>query len=247
MAVKSRYQNPTINDTVKLQLFVFNSNNTANVNTINKVDIYFLDPTMMTPINPEGRVLIQSIPGGSVVMLGQGEYELSLFLDPTLYLETGRYIDEWFVIFEVGDPETTLDHLFTVYPKLWYTTPIPVVYDFSFYFQPNKFRKGTKKSIEIEIIPNVPRASDLCQYYENLAIAADLLISIGQHCNECVPCEQDLQLIVDNAPTDYREKNRAFYRIDTDDFDCGVYDIWFTLNFGNNTYVSEKNQFSVFD
>jgi hypothetical protein len=245
--LKDRYQNPVINDTIKLNMFVYNSNQYAELNSVNKVEIYYLDPTMMTPANPNGRILIQTIPGATVTNPSAGEYKLDLYLNPVTYTQTGRYLDIWYVNFEAADPESTLEHLFQIYPDLWYTTPIPVVYDFSFYFQPNKFRKGTKKFIEIEIIPNVPRATDLCQYYENLAISANLLVSISQHCGECVPCEPDLQLVVDEEPTNYREKNRAFYYFDTEKFDCGVYDIWFKLTFGGNVYVSDKNQILIFD
>ena len=247
MSTKDRYQNPVIGDTVTLRMFVYNSNNTASLQSIEKVDIYYLDPSMATIANPDGRTLVQSIPGNSVTIIGTGEYELDLFLDPTFYTETGRYIDSWTVTFQSGDPQTNLDHLFQIFPDLWYTTPIPVVYDFDFYFQPNKMRMGTKKYIEIEIMPNVPRATDLQQYYENLAISATLLVYIGQHCSDCVTCESDLQLIVDGDATNYREKNRAFYFIDTTQFDCGVYDIWFELDFGGNVYVSDKNQLLIYN
>lgn len=246
MATKDRYQNPVIGDTVKLRLFVLNSNMTAAVDAISKVEIYYLDPAARTPSNPDGRTLVQTVPGGSVTNPAQGEYLVDLFLDPLIYTETGRYIDEWYVTFETGDPETTLDHLFQIYPDLWYTTPIPIVYDFSFYFQPNKIRYGSKKNIEIEIVPNVPRATDLSQYYENLAIVSDLKVSIAQKCGPCVPCEDDLKLIVDDAPTTYREKCRAYYFLDTTLFDCGVYDIWFKLEFGGNVYVSEVNQLQIY-
>lgn len=247
MSNKDRYQNPVIGDTVALKMFVYNSNNTASLQSIAQVDIYYLDPTAATSSNPDGRTLVQSIPGSSVTTVATGEYELDLYLDPGIYTNNGRYIDEWVVTFQSGDPSTKLDHLFQIYPDLWYTTPVPVVYDFDFYFQPNKMRMGTKKFIEIEIIPNVPRATDLQQYYENLAISATLLVSIGQHCSDCIPCEADLQLIVDSEPTNYREKNRAFYFIDTTQFECGTYDIWFELDFGGNVYISDKNQLQIYN
>ena len=245
-ALKDRYQNPTIGDTVRLKFFVLNSNMTAQVEAINAVRIYYLDPTAVTIVNPQGRVLVQTIPGASVVNPQQGEYYYDLYLDPTIYTETGRYIDQWEVVFQPGDLPADHDQLFQVYPELWYTTPIPIVYDFSFYFQPNKIRFGEVKSIEIEIIPNVPRATDLCTYYENLAISAQLFVFISQRCGDCVPCESDLRLIVDREPTFYREKNRGFYKIDTRKFDCGLYDIWFELDFGTNIYISDTNQLQIY-
>ena len=245
-ALKDRYQNPTIGDTVRLKFFVLNSNMTAEVQAINEIRIYYLDPAMVSCANPMGRVLIQTVPGAVVQNPAQGEYYIDLYLDPVIYTQVGRYIDEWEVVFQPGDLPANHDQLFQVFSELWYTTPIPIVYDFSFYFQPNRMRYGEKKSIEIEIIPNVPRATDLCTYYENLAISAQLFVYISQRCGDCIPCEQDLRLIVDRQPTDYREKNRGFYKIDTTQFDCGLYDIWFELDFGGNVYISDTNQFQIY-
>ena len=246
MPLKDRYQNPVIGDIVRLKLFVLNSNMSAELNSINDIKIFFLDRSAITVLNPDGRVLIQTVPGSAVQNPNQGEYYIDLFIDPTLYTQTGRYIDEWEVIFQSGDPVGPLDHLFQIFPDLWYTTPIPIVYDFSFYFQPNRIRQGSKKFIEIEIIPNVPRATDLCAYYENLAISAQLFVNISQRCGECLPCDEESKLVVDRFPAQYREKNRGFYWIDTSQFDCGIYDIWFELNFGGNVYISDKNQLSIF-
>lgn len=246
MVLKDRYQNPVIGDTVLLKLFVLNSNMTAELNAINSVKIYYLDPAAATIPNPDGRVLIQTFPGASVTNPAQGEYDLQVYLDPALYVNTGRYIDEWNVVFQSGDVASNLDQLFQIYPDLWYTTPIPIVYDFNFYFQPNRIRYGSKKFLDIEIIPNVPRATDLCAYYENLAISAQLYVTITQHCGECVPCEEDLRTVVDRQPAQYREKNRAYYYFDSTQFDCGIYDIFFELDFGGNVYISDTNQIQVY-
>lgn len=245
-ALKERYQNPTIGDTVHLNFFVMNSNMTAEVTAINAIRIYYLDPDAVSCTNPAGMALVQTIPGASVVNPEQGQYYYDLYLDPSIYTKTGRYFDQWEVVFQPGDIPALHDQLFQIYPELWYTSPIPIVYDFSFYFQPNKMRFGEVKPIEIEIIPNVPRATDLCAYYENLAIAAQLFVSIAQRCGPCLPCESDLRLIVDKEPTFYREKNRGFYKIDTNQFDCGIYDIWFELRFGTNIYISDTNQFQIY-
>ncbi len=245
-AFKYRYQNPTAGDTVRLGFFVFNSNMTAEVFAINEILIYFINPAIATPSNPLGRVLVQTIPGSAVQNPNQGEYYIDLYLDPAIYTEVGRYMDEWVVVFQPGDAPANHDQLFQVFSELWYTTPIPVVYDFSFYFQPNKMRKGEVKSIEIELIPNVPRATDLCAYYENLAIASQIFVYIRQRCGDCVPCESDLQLIVDRDPVFYKERNRGYYKIDTNNFDCGLYDIWFELDFGTNVYISDTNQLQIY-
>lgn len=247
MALKKRYQNPTIGDTVELDAFIYNSNLYQDVDEIVEVSIFYLDSAAKTPDNPQGRVLIETIPGAMVQHVSTGNYQLDLFLDPLKYTETGNYIDCWSVIFEPGDTPSELDFYFQIYSDLWYATPIPVVYDFQFYFQPNRIRFGSKKPIEIEVIPNVPRATDLAKYYRNLVIAAKLKVFIALNCTQCVPCEDDLRIIVDGDETQFEEKNRAFYWIDTTQFDCGIYDIWFQLEFGGNTYVSDTNQFQIYN
>lgn len=245
MAVtKDRYQNPVIGDIVKLEFFVYNSNAPAEVDDISKIEIYYLDPANVTTINPFGKTLVQTIPGADVTNPATGEYRYDLYLDPAIYTDVGRFIDQWYTTFRSGDVETSFEQVFEVYSDLWYTTPIPIVYDFSFYFQPNKIRQGSKKFLEIEVIPNVPRATDLFTYYENLVISANLSVYMEANCNPCIPCGGEL--IVDGATTQFRERNRAFFKIDTSCLDCGIYNIWFKLEFGDNIYVSDKNQLIVY-
>ncbi len=246
MATKERYQNPTYGDTVNLRLFSYNSNNLADFDSIEKVEIYQLDSSEVTEENPQGRRLVDTFDGTAVVLEDTGTHLLSVDLEKDKYL-IGEYIDVWTVNPSAEDPAQTVEQCFSVYPALWYTTPTPVVYDFSFYFQPNKMRQGSKQFLIIEIRPNVPRGTDLDAYYQNLAIVSDLKISIEQRCGECLPAECDLRLIVDKEPVDYREKRYGYYRIDTEDWECGIYDIWFQLDFGENRYISERQQLQVYN
>lgn len=246
MANKERYQNPAVNDDVNLRVFTYNSNNLANLSSIEKVSIYYLDRNEITDENPDGRRLVEEFDGTSVETEDTGTYLINVGLLETKYV-VGRYLDIWTVSSSDDQPSHDIENVFDVYPKLWYSSPTPVVYDFDFRFQPNKFRKGSKQYLIIEILPNVPTAGDLRKYYENLAIVSDLKISIEQRCGDCLPAEEDLRLIVEEASVDYREKRHGFYRIDTTDMDCGIYDVWFRLDFGGNTYISDRYQFQVYD
>lgn len=246
MATKERYQNPAVGDTVNLRLFTYNSNNLADLQAISKVDIYVLERDNASAANPDGRRLVETIDGTAVTLEDTGTHLLTLPLGQNVYT-IGRYLDVWTVSFSTDEPDASVEQCFEVYPNLWYTTPIPIVYDFQFRFQPNKLRQGSKQYIIIEILPNVPTASDLRAYYENLAIVSDLKISIEQKCGDCLPAEQDLRLIVDKELVDYREKRFGFYQFDTEDLDCGIYDIWFQLDFGGNRYISDRHQFQIYD
>ena len=245
MATKERYENPTVGDTVNLHLYVMNSNAPADVASVSQVEIYYLDPAARTTSNPDGRTLVETLTG--VVHVATGDYNLPLYLDPALYTQYGNYLDVWYVTFEAGNPEATKEQYFVVYEDLWYTSPTPVLYDFEFYFQPNKFRLGSVKPMVVQVVPNVPRATDLQNYYQNLASNGGVLtVTIKKRCGPCTPCEEDLLTVVEDAPVEFRGTNSGYYTIDTNDYEAGIYDITFTLEFGGNTYVSPANQFQVF-
>lgn len=247
MALKERMQNPTCGDTIRLRLLTYNSNNRRDVQSIEKVEIYFLDPAERTETNPDGRRLIETIDGANVTQEDTGQYLIEVAAADPLYT-TGNYVDVWHVVFEDGVCQTAaVPNSFKIYPDLWFTSPVPPVYDFSFTFRPNKIRYGTKRYLIVQITPNVPRGCDILPYYENLAIVSDLRVSIELACGECVPQEKDLRLLVDRALVDYREKMYAYYFIDTNEFECGIYNVWFEMNFAENVFVSEKNQLQIFD
>lgn len=246
MASKERFQNPTVGDTVKLRLYVWNANNAADLNSIEQIDIYFLDPTNTSEANPDGRVLLDTFDSTAVTLEETGAYVLELPLETSKY-SIGRFIDVWTVTINDQTPAHPIQQCFDIFPQLWYTSPMPVVYDFSFHFQPNKLRQGSIQPLLIEIKPNVPTASDLQRYYQNLAIVSDLKISIEQACGNCLPDEQDLRLIVDKELVQSREKRYGYYKLDTTEMDCGIYNVWFQLEFGGNVYISDRMQLQIYE
>jgi hypothetical protein len=243
---KERYQNPVCGDTIKLRLFTYNSNNRSDVVSIEKVEIYVFDATEVSETNPQGRRLVETIDGNLIVQEATGQYLLELSTTQPLYT-IGNYADVWTVKFEDTECGTVkVENPFRIYPDLWFTTPIPPIYDFGFSFRPNRLVKGTKRYLLIQITPNVPRGSDILAYYENLAIVSDLRVSIELACGECVPHEQDLLLVVDRQLVDYREKLYGYYFLNTSEMDVGIYRVWFELTYGENTFISEKNELEIY-
>jgi hypothetical protein len=247
MAAKKRYMNPAIGDTVELDFFVYNSNNRMDLHEVQKVEIWYLDPNEKTEDNPDGRRLIQTIT--SITHTDTGEYKVSVDLVEDTYV-IGEYRDVWYVVFRDGDDITTQEKQFQVYPDLWYTGTSSIVYDFSFRFQPNRLRKGSKQYLIIQVRPNVRQSSELEEYYTNLAISASMNIYIEQECVECMPDEQDLRMIVDGDSVDYREKCLGYYFLDTSEDGLylkeGIYNVFFQMDFGESTYISEKLQLQIF-
>jgi hypothetical protein len=244
-AVKERYQNPTYNETVRLRLFFYNSNNFSDVAKVTKIDLYKVEDGKSIH-DPTARTFVKTINTSSVVNDGTGKYYVDVFLEEGVFL-IGQYVDVWTIQFVNDDQETSeVVNPFQVYPNLWYSTPIPVVYDFDFIFRPNKIRKGSKRYLIVEITPNVPKGTDLQRYYENLAIVANLKISIEQKCGSCVPAEEDLRMVVERASVDYREKKYGYYMLDTTEMEIGIYDVWFELEMGENNYISDRMNMQIY-
>jgi hypothetical protein len=247
MTIKERSQNPVIGDQVKLRLYTYNSNQQQDVHDFNSVKIYYLDSTVVSEQNLDGRVLFQTFTSAQITKESTGEYYVTVNLtDPEFVI--GNYLDVWEVEVEEGESIATIEQHWKVYPDLWYTSWEPLVYDFSFQFRPNRFRYGEKKYLTIEITPNVPTASALERYYENMVISSPVKISIEMACVACMPQEEDLRLIVDKASVSVRNKGMAYYQLDTEslEMDCGIYNVWFEMEMGGNTYISEKQQLEVF-
>lgn len=237
-----RYQNPVIGSEVRLKLFSYNSNNRANVDSIDRIEIYFLDPAERTDANPTGQRLIETIDGEDVTTEEVGLYSAIVTLDSESY-SIGQYVDVWHVT--IASESAPIENKFEVYPSLWFTTTTPIIYDFGFSIRPNRLQKGSKRYLVIEIVPNVPGRDQLFSYYQNIAITANLKISIEQHCGECLPCEKDLRLTVDKAAVELREKCFGYYFLNTTDMNQGIYNVWFQLELGENVYISEKEQLQI--
>lgn len=246
MATLERFQNPVCGSLINLRLFTYNSNIQTNVADVTSVDIYYLDPAEITEANPKGQRLIRSIPGSEVTNITDGEYLVQLQVESPEFC-IGQYYDVWNITFESTDDCGTgsIVNYFSIYPDLWFTSPIPPAYDFSFQFRPNRIVKGSKRYLTIQVTPNIPKGSDLQAFYDNLAIISDLKISISAACGPCLPAEEDLRLVVDKATVILRERHYGYYQLDTTELDKGIYDVWFELAFADNIFVSEKNQIQI--
>ena len=247
---KERNQNPAVGDDIVLRLVTFNSNSLQNVSSVNKVEIYRLDPTLCSPTNKDGRYLVATIDGGTVTLESTGSYSFTLSTSAPLYT-IGHYIDVWHVVFREDEEESKIENHFDIYPDLWYTSTMPAVYGFDFQFQPNRIRKGSVKWLIVKITPNVPRATELERYYTNLAISSNMTISVELNCGPCgPPKDSDCSLIIDNDLVSIRDKVFGYYKIDTTedglDLDCGIYNVWFTLSYADSIEVSPKMQFQVY-
>lgn len=245
MSTKERYQNPVVGDKVNLKLFTYNSNSRVDISEAEKVEIYFLDTQEVSSTNVDGRRLVETFDSNDIIRSNTGEYYVQVEAEGPRYT-IGNYLDIWTITPVEGGESVEQTYNWTIYPNLFFATPLPVVYDFQFRFRPNRLRQGSKRYLIIEITPNVPNQGDLIRYYTNLAIISPLKISIEQACVECMPQEQDLRLVIDSDDVTLREACRAYYMLDTTEMSCGIYNVWFEMEFGESLYISDKQQLQIF-
>ncbi len=246
MAVKDRNQNAQPGDTVRLKFFSFSAGACKDVFEIEKIDIFRLFCLERTTENPLGRELVETIDGSEAIRDDVGQHHIDLELDTLTYV-VGRYQDEWHHKFEDDNQPTqksTFD--FGVFPNRWFTDSKPIIHDFSFTYLPTRFVKGSKKFMQIEIIPDVPRGTDKQRYYENIAKDGILFISMIQKCGDNLPQEEDLRIIIDEECVTEREGCFGFFRLDTEEIDCGLFDLVFKLELGPNIYISDRQPFQIF-
>ena len=243
MSTKDRNQNPNVGDVVRLRLVTFNANAFRDLNDVEKVEIYRLDPTKCEDCNPDGRVLVQTVT--AIESDGTGMYYVDVTLTGPTYV-IGQYVDKWTVQFEDGEESATIENGFSVYGSLWYANTTPVVYDFQFGFQPNQIRQGSIKWLKITVTPLVPRGTDLERYYCNLITAGALQINISKQCGPCVPAEADLRVVVEDTDVAIRDGLYGYYKLDTTEMDCGLYDVWFKLSFMDTVEISPTMQLSIY-
>lgn len=249
MSGKERNQNPVAGDLLNLRLFTYNSNHRQPVDSVDMVEIYYLDPTAVSEDNPDGLMLVRTIEAGDVEQVADdfgGHYKVQVEIEDTKY-PIGAYVDVWHIRFNENQSGTVTNQ-FRVISNLWYASDMPIVYDFSYGFRPNRVRKGERRWLTVNVIPNVPTASDLERYYTNLSVASPVKIFIEKRCGECVPTERDLRVVVDGGEVQYRRGSEGYFFLDTAelDMDCGIYDVWFELEFGESKYLSDSLQLQVF-
>jgi hypothetical protein len=228
-----RYQKPKVEDDLILRQMFWNANLPSDVHSIPKVEIYQHDDD--DPNDLAKRRLIQTILEKDIVRDDTGAYHVEFNLTDDLYT-VGKYSDVWNILFEPSENESDIAEVtnyFELVRNVWFTSPVPLIYDFSFSFRPNQLAQGAKQYIIVQVTPNVPTETELNAYYSNIASVSPIYISIAQRCGDCVPEEEDLRLVVDRELVQVREHLYGYYKWDTEDVPCGIYDVWFELESGD--------------
>ncbi len=249
MSLKERNQNPVVGDELNLRLFTYNSNQRQNVQNVSMVEIYHIDTTFIAEDNPEGRRLVTTIEQEDIEEVSDnfgGHYKIYLDLEDQVF-PIGKYIDVWHVQFNEVQSGTVTNE-FNIISSLWYASDMPIVYDFSYGFRPNRVRKGERRWLTVDVVPNVPNVSDLERYYVNLAVSSPVKIFIEKTCGDCIPKEKDLRMVVEGGSVEYRVGSEGYFFLDTIelDMDCGIYNVWFELEFGENKFISDNLQLQVY-
>jgi len=255
--IKDREQNPIIGDTIRLRLFSYSSNTRAEVYEVECVRIYFLDQDQRSEDNPDGRILMDTIPGTDVDNPSTGEYLVSLVTSETSY-RVGSYIDRWEVKFEPQDARSgIIENNFTIYRDLWYTSSKPIIYDMGFTFAPYKMVQGTKKHLRVDVDVYAPDNSTIDNYYYYLNTLADIQIKIvqddGDGYDPDVPANN---IILNWTSVQWREGTSGYYLLDTsvdprpsragEPLGTGIYLVQFKAGLGENVYLSQNFRLQIY-
>ena len=116
-----RYQNPTVDSTINLRLFTYNSNTLKELYSIDSVEIYYLDREEISDTNPDGRRLVETFAGSAVTIEDTGTHVLEVSLSSPKYV-IGQYLDIWTVRIAADEPAATIENVFDIYPNLLYPT-----------------------------------------------------------------------------------------------------------------------------
>lgn len=248
---KEKYENPTLGDTVRLRLYVYNSNAMTSVKVFRSIAIYLLDPFNKSEQNIDGRTLITQIATTTITQQSVGNYYVDLVLNSSDDFVLGDYIIQWNLIFE-NDPDcpSIIEDKFTIYSRNWATSDLPLIHSFDFKFSPNRFVKNSKQYLIVKIIPKAQNADTLSRYYANMAVSSGLTVSISERCGPCNNVDED-DFILENEPVEIRERGTGYVLLDMREdndlgLECGLYNIFFTLEFGNTVHVSPVSQFEIY-
>lgn len=256
--IRERRENPVIGDTINLRVFTYSSNSRADIYQMDSVNIYYLDKEQATEANPEGRVHITSIPANQIFHPSQGEYQVVLKTNPVDY-RVGTYIDRWEGLFEIDDSRPgVIENYFNIYRDLWYTSPIPLVYEIGFVYSPTKILSGSKKYIRTDIEIYTRDKSIVEQYYYYLrglqSIQFRLTLDEGPDYD---PVVSENNIIQDWAPMSFAEDRTAYFLLDTSidprpsrsgrPLPLGIYLIQFKAALGETVHLSPKFRLQIYN
>jgi len=262
MAIRERYQSAVLGDSINLDLYAYNNNSLVDLYEIQKVEIYFLDPSQVTNTNPDGRRLKEIVyPPNRIAYWGTGHYRLQLTINDALY-EVGNHVDIWYI--KSNASESTFSQVtnnFEVHRELTQTEDRPFLYDVSFSFSPKKVVKNSKRYLKIGFYPSVHSdigvkslAEDqLDQFYYNLKTGGNLYIRIemmeGCGYNATYP---DANVITDPewTPVDIRGDNEGYFMIDTTDdgdYNLGVYWVQFKADIQGQEIISDRFYLQIYN
>lgn len=263
MSIKERYQSSILGDTLNLDLYAYNNNSLINLYEIQKIEVYFLDPTQVSDSLPDGRRIKQIIYPLNITNLSEGHYTTQLELNSSLY-EIGNYIDIWYVKFY--DYETSFNQIvnnFKIDRELPGIVDRPFLYDVSFSFSPKKITKDSKRYLKIGFYPTVHGDIGtktigeelLDKFYYNLKTTGNLYVKI-EMIEGCGFQEntlyKDLNIITDPewSTVEIHSDNEGYFLIDSTDngdYNIGIYKVKFKIEIQGQEIISDPFFLQIYD
>lgn len=251
MATRTRFQWPTVGDTVSLEMYNYSNNLPADV-TVTGISIYRVNNELISDVNPLGLVLYA---GPFVPMrLAQGQYRLDLDLDPGMF-NTGDFKDIWNITYPDGSSGQR-DFGFHVYAQRQAAVTYPPYVSWEVSTSPRKVRYDSVFRLACRVKPSEIVDNDLAEHYVNMLTAGTVEIRLIKTSSvyDYVSCENggddDVNASLQWTPIEDRGDGVRFILIDTSNNGLvmypGEYEIQFRITFGDTVwYPTEKPMLQI--
>ncbi len=253
MALRERYQSPTLGDQINLDLYNYQNNALDDLYDIQKIEVYFLNTSQISDHNPDGRRIKETILPVNISSVTTGHYRTVVTLEDTTY-EIGDHLDIWYVKFNSYDEEfIPIVNNFVVYTDLRETHDRPFVYSVDFEIHPKKIVKGSKQYIKINFRPQIDSVNLLERFYYNIKTTSNLYVRIeltegcGYHSG--FP-EMNLMTDPEWKPAEIRGDNEAYLLVDTTDtgdYELGIYSVQAKIVIDDQEIISPRFWMQIFD
>lgn len=262
MTEKQRFQSTVLGDTINLDFYAYNNGELVDVYFIQKVEVYFLDSTQVSPSNQDGRRIKKIFAHDEIIKVSTGHYMVQLYLDDSLY-EIGNYIDVWKVKFNDYDKQYyNNENQFKIYTDLRETSGAPFLYKIDYKFSPYKIIRGSKQYVQVEYYPVINKDDQkttqlediMNKFYYNLKTTSGLYIRIEmiEGCNYNTDCPYaNIKTDPEWENIEIRGDNIGVYLLDTTEdtgiYDLGIYSVQFKSIIDNQEILSQKFYLQIYD
>lgn len=247
MGVRTRFQWPTVGDTLQLEMYNYAGNLPSDV-VVNHVNIFRMNQEVANDVNPLGLLLVEGPVAAS--QIGTGQYRVTLDLTPGVYA-AAEYKDIWTITYPNG-VSGQRDFGFTVYAERQAAVTYPPTITWAVSTSPRKVHYDSVFRLMSRVKPAEITDNCAAEEWTNMlnAGAVELKIVRTSSVYDYVPCEEggndDVNASLQWTPIYDRGDGIYPFLIDTSSSGLnmypGEYRLLYRITFGDTIWYSTEKQ-----